>query len=264
MICLFSLDIIGRASKALWIAVILFLLYIPVSFAQSNNSFEAGAAAFAKGDFKNAIKSYEAILAEGKDGEAVYYNLGNSYYKDNQLGKAILNYERALLLNPGDENAMKNLQIAKHKVKGEIDPVPPFFLRAWWNSTRNALGANIWGIIALLLFWGAMAGLSLWQLGKDKDQKKKGFLAGVGLLLLTIIPLSLAWSAYQYQKNTNEGILIRTTASLKSGAAEDSKEIRIIHEGTRLELMDQINIWHKVRLENGEIGWLDEKSFEEI
>jgi tetratricopeptide (TPR) repeat protein len=262
MKCLFSFDKIGK--DGLWLILILCLLYIPFSSAQTSNSFEAATVAFAKGDFKNAIQSYEAILAGGMEGEALYYNLGNSYYKDNQLGKAILNYERALLLDSGDDNTKINLQIAKYKVKGEIDQIPPFFLRSWWNSARNLLGANIWGIIALLFFWGAMAGLSLWQIRKDKDQKKKGFLAGSSLLLLTVIPFSLAWSAYQYQQNTNEGVLITTTASLKSGAAENSAEIRIIYEGTSLEMMDQINIWHKVRLENGEIGWLNEKSFEEI
>ncbi len=264
MMCLLSFDEINWKAKKLWLAVILCLLYIPISSAQNASSFDAGAAAFAKGDYKNAIQSYEAILTEGMEGKNVYYNLGNSYYKDNQLGKAILNYERALLLDPGDQEAKTNLSIAKYKVKGEIDPVPPFFLRSWWNSTRNALGSTIWGVISLLFFWGAMLCLSLWQIGKNKDQKKKGFLAGISLLLLTIIPFSLAWSAYQYQKDTNEGILINTTASLKSGAAENSEQIRIIYEGTRLELMDQINVWYKVRLENGEIGWLEEKSFEEI
>jgi len=246
------------------VPIIIFSLFGNFLFAQTATTFETANSAYKNGDYTTAIREYESILAKGEEAQALYYNLANSYYKENKLGKAILNYERALLLDPNEEQALFNLALAKRKVKGEIDPVPPFFLRSWWNKTRSALGPTLWGIIALLTFWGAIAGLSFWQIGKDKTQKKKGFALGLSLLLLTILPLSLAWSAYQHQRNSNEGVLIATSASLKTGADENSKETRIIHEGTKLEILDQINVWHKVRLENGETGWLPAGSFEEI
>ncbi|MFK7807825.1 MAG: tetratricopeptide repeat protein [Saprospiraceae bacterium] len=235
-----------------------------ILFAQTGDAFTKANTAFEKEDYQNAISNYESILSKGEESLELYYNLANSYYKSDKLGKAILNYERALVLSPDDENTLFNLQLARRKVKGEIDPVEPFFLRAWWNTTRDLLGPNVWGGIALLLFWGGIAGLSLWQLGKDRPQKKKGFLIGVSLLLLTLIPFALAWSSHQYQQNTNRAVLISTSSELKTGADEQSKSLRIIYEGTRLELLDQINIWHKVRLQNGETGWVTKASFEEI
>lgn len=232
--------------------------------AQANLTFQSANEAYEQSDYKSAIQQYEAILAKGTHSEALYYNLANSYYKQNKLGKAILNYERALLLDRSDENSLHNLEIARRKVQGEIDPVPPFFLRSWWNSWRGSLSSTSWGIIALLFFWAGITGLSIWQIGKTKEDKKKGFLIGVLFLVFSIFPFSLAWSAMKYQQNTNEGILVLKTAALKAGADESSKELRSIYEGTKLELLDQINIWYKVRLENGETGWLSKDSFEVI
>jgi tetratricopeptide (TPR) repeat protein len=231
---------------------------------QSPASFEVANTAYSQSELKTAISQYESILAKGEHSLALHYNLGNSYYKENQLGKAILNYERALLLEPQDENTRFNLALAKRKVKGEIDPVPPFFLLSWWQACRTALSSTVWGIIALLLFWAGMAGLSLWQLGKESVQRKKGFFGGIALVLLCLLPLALAWSSYRYQSDTDEAIVVVSTASLKSGADELSTEIRPIYEGTKLTLLDQINIWYKVQLENGETGWLPGSSFEEI
>lgn len=250
--------------RTLFLLSISMLLTIGFLTAQSSSSFEQANESYDKKDYKRAIKDYESILSKGEESKALYHNLGNSYYKENKLGKAILNYERALLLDPDDENTLFNLAVANHKVKGEIDPVPPFFLKSWWDSARGALGANLWGIIGMLMFWAGFGGLSLWQLGKDRVQKKKGFVGGISLLILSLLPLALAWSDYQYQRNSNEGVLVTTSAILKSGADENSREIRSIHEGTKLELLDQINVWHKVRLANGETGWLPEGSFEEI
>jgi tetratricopeptide (TPR) repeat protein len=256
---------LGRQNLATRSIVIALLFWISgTMLGQSPATFEAANAAYSNADFKSAITQYESILAKGEHSPEVYYNLANSYYKENQLGKAILNYERALLLKPKDEHTRFNLALAKRKVKGEIDPVPPFFLLSWWQTCRTALSSTAWGVIALLLFWAGMAGLSLWQLGKDSVQKKKGFFGGIALISLCILPLALAWSAYRHQNDTDEAILVVVTASLKSGADENSTEIRPIYEGTKLMLLDQIGIWYKVRLENGETGWLTGSSFEEI
>ena len=242
------------------------LMIVCGSFAQAPTTltFESANQAYEKADYKAAAEGYERVLADGFHAEGIYYNLGNTYYKSGHLGKAILNYERALLFDPDDEHTLYNLAIASAKVQGEIDPVPSFFLRSWWRAVRNTFTSNIWGGLALLLFWMGVGGLSLWQLGQNRSHKKRGFVLGIVLLGVSFLPLTLAWNSYQHQSNSNEGILIAKTAYLKSGADEASQEVRSIYEGTRLELLDQISIWTKVRLENGEIGWLAGDTFEEI
>ena len=244
-----------------WIGM---LILLPGALAQPQITFDAANKAFQAKNYPEAIAQYEQLLAEGYRDEALYYNLGNSYYAAGQVGKAILHFERALLLDPDDENTRYNLAVARYHVQGEIDPVPPFFLLKWWRAARSAMSPSAWGILALLLFWAGLGGLTLWQLGKIRQHKKRGFLAGFIAIALSLVPLSLALSAYQHRNDTDEGILVVQQASLKSGADETSQELRLIYEGTRLELLDQINIWYKVRLENGETGWLSGDSFEEI
>ncbi len=246
------------------IVQIAFLMAVYPLFSQSSGVLQSANEAYQQSDYQKAIAQYEQLLSEGYQSEAIHYNLANSYYQARQLGKAILHYERALLFNPANEDIRFNLAVAKQNVKGEIDPVPPFFLKSWWLACRNLVGSTTWALLALLLLWAGMAGLSLWQLGRSRKDKKRGFLTGAVLLGLSILPLALGWSAYRHQADTGEGVLTVAKTGLRSGADEASQEIRQIHEGTHLELLDQISVWYKVRLENGETGWLRGDSFEEI
>lgn len=232
--------------------------------AQKDAHFNTGNEAYQSGDFPNAIKSYEKLIAAGQQSKALYYNLGNCYYKSNQLGRAILFYERALLLDSGDEDIQYNLTLARQQLEDDIDALPSFFLEDWWLSLRNMGSVNFWGILALLMFWAGLGGLSWWLIGKSRDEKKKGFLIGIGLLLFSFLPLALAISQYQYLNNSNEAILVNKSVSLKSGADDLSQEILTLHEGTKVRILDQIDTWYKVRIANGEEGWILIGSFEEI
>lgn len=246
------------------IVVFVFVCLTLNSFGQATANLEVASTSYAKGDYQAAITAYEQVLATGKHSEALYYNLGNSYFKYGDLGRAILNFERVLLFDPSDEDALNNLAVARLQLKDEISSIPSFFLKTWWINLRNIASVNVWGILGLLLFWGGIAGLAFWQLAKIRKKRKQGFLIGIVLILLSLLPISLALSANAHAKNSDEAIILSKETTLRSGPDKLSNEVAVLHQGTKVELLDLIDTWHKVRLANGEKGWLVAGSFEEI
>jgi tetratricopeptide (TPR) repeat protein len=243
----------------------LFLLFGFAIFAnQAEELFRQGNEAFQKNDFEKAAKLYEQVLDSGYRSLELEYNLGNTFYRLNKPGKAILHYERALVLSPNDADVQHNLEIARQQVKGEIEALPEFFLTHWWRSLRNVAESGVWGVVALLLWWAGLAGLVFWLLGKTRKQKKMGFVAGLICLMVSFLPYSLAMSRVKYEADTNFAILLEPTATLRSAPDESGSDLMQLYEGTKVKLQDQLGGWWQVKLANGEVGWLKNDVLEEI
>jgi len=244
------------------------LLFCLFSFstllANPQAQFEAANAAYQKGDFLAAIASYEQVLETGNFSEEVYYNLGNAYFKTNQLGKAILNYERAILNAPGDEDIQFNLAIANAKKTDDIGQIGKFFVTEWWQGIHKLLSSSIWGGLTLLSLWAGIAGFILWLFGESRDRKKQGFVGGIVLTLLSILLYFVASSQANFENHSSQAIVLANTVALKNGPDEISTDVLEIHEGLKIELLDQIGDWYKVKLSNGDQGWLPSASLEEI
>lgn len=230
----------------------------------SDAQFEQANQAYEKANYAFAIEQYENILAEGKYAPEIYYNLGNAYFKTGKLGKAILQYERTLRLNPDDATTQKNLSIAQVRIENLVQPLPPFFLARWWRGLRDSLSSSAWGGLVVLLLWLSLGGLAIWLLAKQRGYKKRGFLAGLVGLGLFLLTLLLAGQRMATENNSGHAIILQKEISLRDGADEDSPEIILLHEGTKIQLLDNIGDWHKVRLANGEQGWLPDGVFEVI
>lgn len=220
--------------------------------------------AYRRQAYPEAIQGYEALLRAGYRQAAIYYNLGNSYYRSGQKGRAILNYERARLLAPGDADIRHNLDFLYRQLPEEWQPLPEFFLFRWWKSLRQTLTTSGWGILALLCWWLGAAGLAFWQIGRTRGQRKWGFIAGMGLLLLGVLPLSLAVSRQSALRHHNRAVIVSPELSLHSAPDEQSKAIRTLSDGIAVELLDSIGQWRQVRLPNGEEGWLEGTGVEGI
>ena len=220
--------------------------------------------AYRTNDFTTAIEQYEAILQSGFESKAVYYNLGNAYYRNEELGKAILNYERARIQAPNDADIKHNLKVARQQLQDEIEVLPEFFLTRWWHSTRMGLSISGWGILALFLLWLGIAGLIVWVLIPVRQQKKVGFILGVVLLVLFFLPLSLAISRGSFEKHSETAIIIKPEVELRAGPDEISNTVLALHQGTKVFILDQLEGWYRVMLENREEGWLEEEAIEEI
>ena len=246
------------------ILLVFCLLTVANLLANPQTQFEAANAAYQKGDFSAAIDNYEQVLQTGNFSEEVYYNLGNAYFKTNQIGKAILNYERAALIAPGSEDVQFNLEIANAKKIDDLGQVGKFFVAEWWQGVHKLLGSAIWGGLTVLSLWAGIAGFILWLWGESRDRKKQGFIGGIVLTLLSILLYFVASSQATFENNSSQAIVLANKVALKNGPDEISTNILEIHEGLKVELLDQIGDWYKVKLSNGDQGWLPIASLEEI
>ncbi len=243
-----------------------FLLFCSVVLfgGQAEELFLQGNEAFQQKNFEEAARLYEQVIESGFNSPELEYNLGNAYFRLGIPGKAILHYERALVLSPNDGDVKHNLEVARQQVKGEIEALPEFFLSRWWKLVRNTAGSGVWGVLALVLWWAGAAGLILWQTGRTRKLRKAGFLAGISCLLVSLLPFSLALSRMKYESKTNFAIVLEPTAVLRSAPDDSGSDILKLYEGTKVKLQDELGGWWQVKLANGETGWLKSSDAEEI
>ncbi|MEL6720021.1 MAG: tetratricopeptide repeat protein [Bacteroidota bacterium] len=231
----------------------------------AERQFQVGNQSYEIEQYATAIEQYEHIVSSGKVSAELFYNLGNAYYRSDELAKAILNYERALRLDPEDEDLIHNIEIARAKVRPELDQLPEFFLSTLWRDIQNGFSTNAWAVAFLLFLWLGIGGLILWQMGRKRTHRKWGFTSGLTLLSLGILGFLFASGSHQDQLHSNEAIVLEEKIKLRKGATSDSEEMLMLYEGTKVSLLNNvIQDWHKVRLSNGQEGWLPSDTFEEI
>jgi len=244
---------------------VLLFSFFAVLGQSSERQFQVGNQSYEIEEYAVAIEQYESIVSSGAVSAELFYNLGNAYYRSGELAKAILNYERAFQLNPEDEDILHNLKIAKAEVRPELDQLPEFFLSSLWKDIQSGFSANAWAGVFLVFLWLGVACLILWQLGKQRSLRKWGFVTGLTLLSLGVLGFLFANQSQQQQLHSNQAIVLEEKIKLRKGATAESEEMLLLYEGTKVKLLNNvIQDWHKVRLSNGQEGWLPSGTFEEI
>ena len=225
---------------------------------------EAGQA-YIQGDYKTAVIKYEQILSDQKQASAeVYFNLGNAYFKLSDYPNALLNYERSLRLNPDDEDVRFNISLANQRIEDKIEAVPELFYKRWFTSFRSMAGADTWGFLFLLFFAVSAACFYLYVLGKTVASRKLGFYSGISTLLVSILFLFFGISMFNKQTHHNEAIVFSGSVSVKSSPVESGTGLFVIHAGTKVSLTDELGDWVKIRLADGNEGWLPLADLEKI
>lgn len=223
-----------------------------------------GDSAYIRNDYAAAIQIYETLLQNGEAAE-LYYNLGNSYYKVDNIAKAILNYERALLLQPGNVDIRANLEIARSKTIDKVTPVPELFFVAWTKSLINSMSVDAWAKLGIVFFILLLISLYLFFFSKQITWKKTGFISG--LTFLTFIILSNIFASQQKDGlvNRNEAIILSPSVTVRSTPSESGTSLFILHEGCKIEIKDNsMREWKEIRLEDGKVGWLPASTIEVI
>ena len=253
-----------RKLISLIFCISLFFTFASVAQTEEQSIFQSANEAFSNKKYGQAIQLYESIVDKDYQSSELYFNLGNCFFQKKEWGKTILNYERALLISPNDTAIQQNLILAKSETVDEIAVLPNFFLARWWTQIRNLSHSGMWSILGILLFWIGIGGVILWILGKERRQRKQGFLGGMVTLGLSLFIFALAYNSYQIQQQSGSAIIMSKETSLKSLPDEISSEILPLHEGTKVKITEKITSWYKVRLDNGEVGWIIESALEEI
>lgn len=222
--------------------------------------WNSAATAYSSGDYSSAVRQYEALAKEGVRSWELYYNLGAAYFKDNQLGRAILNFERAAAIDPGNEDVEHNLAVAESRTVDKIESVPQFFVVEWISAIGGVMSASMWAIVGVLLFAIALAFTLLWRLRKARGA---GVLAIVAASLM-IVSLLYAHNAYASVKQGNRAIVINSASVVRSSPDQSGKELFVLHEGAKAVIVDQIGSWVEVRIASGNKGWVSTADIEKI
>ena len=220
--------------------------------------------AYTKGDYKSAIDLYEGLLENKGESAAIYYNLGNAYYKDGQIAPAILNYERALLLSPADGDIRFNLQMAKQRSVDKIEPLGEFFLAKWFHAVQNLASADRWGTIGIICFLLCLVCLSVFFFSRQRRFKQIGFYSAVVLLAIVVVANVFASNQADEITNRTEAIVFSPTVTVKSSPDQSGTDLFVIHEGTKVSIKSTLGEWSEISLEDGNVGWMPSKDIVKI
>lgn len=244
--------------------IIFLLSFVQLVQAESFTKADADKA-YQENKYAEAIKMYENILATQGESAVVYYNLGNSYFKEKNMAKAVLNYERALLLNPGDADIRFNLDMARSKTVDQITPATEVFIVTWINSLTNMQSERGWAKIGIVSFICLLIGLALYIFSKRLFVRKIGFIGAVVLLVVTVCANLFARQQKNELMDRTGAIVMSPTVTVKSTPDESGTELFVLHEGTKVFVEDNLmKGWKEIRLEDGNKGWIPTEAIEII
>jgi tetratricopeptide (TPR) repeat protein len=224
--------------------------------ANDQENYRKANQAYQQKEYDKAIELYGNLEEKGIISHELFYNLGNAWYKKGDIAHAILYYERALKINPGDEDAAFNLKLTTLKVIDKIDAVPQIFYKRWVITITSLMTPKGWSITLIIFLWTALIFALIFLFGNSTGIRKTGFylmLVFLFLFLITFIPAGKSHTMYYIQKNA---IIMTPSVYVKSSPDEKGNDLFIIHEGTKVEVLEELNNWYKIKLLNGNIGWL--------
>ena len=220
--------------------------------------------AYARQQYQQAIKDYEELLHDGVSAE-LYYNLGNAYYRTDNITRAVLNYERALLLSPGDGDIRFNLQMARSKTIDKITPESKMFFVTWYHALVNIMSVDGWARTALVSFALAIVLALAYLFSARIWVRKVGFFGGLAFIAVFILANLFAYQQRQELVNRTGAIIISSAVPVKSTPSKSGTDLFILHEGTKVEITDgTMRGWKEIRVADGKEGWIETSKIEII
>jgi tetratricopeptide (TPR) repeat protein len=215
-------------------------------------------------DYEQAIDCYTRVVNMGYSAPSLYFNLGNAWFKQSNFPKAILYYEKARLLDPVDEDIRQNLAIANSRIVDKIESIPEFFLKRWISGIAVFLAPDQWALVSLLIFVFALAAFFLYMFTNGYGLKKFGFTAGVILVALSLTGILFMNKRKQIIRHNHGAIVIAPVVNVKSSPDEQGTSVFVLHEGTRVDIMDSVLQWKEVKIPDGNKGWIEDRDLSEI
>jgi len=219
---------------------------------------------YTKGDYSNSAKQYEKILSKDGIAPEIYYNLGNAYYKSNEIGRAILNYERALKLSPSFDDARFNLELAQLKVVDNIVPSPTFFIGRWIQNLIKLLTSNAWLLLSFGVFILSLVSVFLFIFGPSRTIRKISFNFAIVLVGISFFTLIFSGVRKGQMYKHNDAIVMSGVISVKSSPDKSGTDLFQLHEGAKVSIKSTLGSWTEIKLANGGIGWVEQSNIEKI
>lgn len=226
--------------------------------------WERGNQSYIDGDYAAAVTAYQAIENRGYSSSRLYYNMGNAYYKQGQIGRAILYYNRALVISPSMDDARHNLEIAEAQTKDNIAVVPEFFLNRYMRTLRSAISCSAWSVMSVAFFGVMLLFLLIFLLGSRIKVRKVGFYGAVVSLLLFVVVTIFGISARNSIIDRPAAIVMSSAISVKSSPDRAATDLFVLHEGTKVEVSSEVDGWSEITIADGKKGWTESAHLERI
>ncbi len=241
------------------ILTVILMSCISNSFASEGTIFQQGNEYYQQKQYDKAIETYQKLVQSGYEGASLYYNLGNAYYRRGKVGFAILYYEKALKLSPGDDDIIHNLDIANLKIIDKVESFPEFFLFQWWEGLLSFFSSSGWTITAYIFYLVLIFSIGCYFFVMNPLRQKIILVTGLVALFLFVATAVLLTVKLNRELNAKDGIIVENTVNVKISPDFGSNDAFIVHEGLKVALEDKVDNWIKVRLQDGKIGWVPDE-----
>ena len=233
--------------------------------APADSLWDAGVAAYSDGRYYEAAVIWQAVAESGKESPVLFYNIGNAFFKQSNYPQAIIYYERALKLDPSYSDARFNLEYANGFVQDKIEPVPEFILKSIARKLCYVLGSDAWAVLFLVFLAAALAMAVMFLLSSSVGRRRTGFYCGIVFLLLSLASLGFSlWQRSDYM-DSDDAIVTAPVSAVKSSPGDGSaKDLFVIHEGTKVKVLDEVGGWKNISLADGRQGWMMSRDMEVI
>ncbi len=238
---------------------------ISAAASQKDSLWNSAVERYIESDYQAALDDFLALEEQGYASAGLFYNIGNCYYKlDGQLGKVILYYHRSLKADPAFRDAQFNLDIASQVTMDKIDKVPEFILATWVKTVRDILDSNAWMVVFIVLFTVTAALILLFRFAPRIGVRKLSFSLAIVTVVFMIIAFSFSLSSRSEAMSGDEAVVMAPVVSVKGAPNANDQSLFILHEGTVVEVVDEVGSWKRIEIADGRQGWVEDRNIEII
>lgn len=242
-------------NKIIYISLAIILSLNAIASEHYSSIFSQGNEFYAANNYEKAIESYQSVISAGYESTQLYFNTGNAFYKLNELPSAILYYEKALKLDPSNKDASYNLNVVNQQITDKIEVLPNLFIEAWWNSLQQSMTSSGWAWLIIILSITLCLLTGLFYTGKLVSTKRISFYGMVITFFLLLIGGIAGRQNFISTKGTS-AIVFTPSLTVKSSPANNGTDLFVIHEGTKVTIIEIQSGWQRVSIADGNSGWI--------
>lgn len=247
-----------------FVAIILLFLSLGSYSQTPKELFSEGNTFYKVEDYNRSLNVYLALEEKGLESSDLYFNLGNCYYKLNKVAPAIYYYEKALKVNPANEDAQHNLTFAKRMTLDVIQDLPKTFLQRFSENVIQKLSFDTWALIAVITSFLASILFLLYYFSGSSKMKLLYFNTTIFAVFVMLVSVYFAFDNYDTVQKNRTAIIFATKAEIKNAPTNSSEEIFELHEGTKVIILDELDNWKKIKIADGKTGWIYQDKLKEI
>jgi tetratricopeptide (TPR) repeat protein len=231
---------------------------------QAQGLFNQAAQNYKNEAYNKAIEQWNTILDNGQHSAALYYNMGNAHYKLNQVGPSIYYYEKAIALTPNDPQIKTNLAFAQNAKIDAVTPLPKTFFSRWYTLVVGQFTFDQWALLAVLFSVLFSILFLRYYFASAEHKKRLFFTTAIICGCLFVLAFAMASVSYQGLQKNVFAIVFSEATDIKSAPKNNSDTVFVIHEGTKVQLLETDGLWSHVAIVNGIEGWMPSSELKKL